>query len=71
MAVHIFEASPPHQCILKLYCLVGYEDGSVALYSRGEDATIKTIEGRGWTQLWRRREHVESSRAHKDIQIKT
>lgn len=62
MAVHIFETNPPHQSISTLYCIVGYEDGSVALYSRDEYSVVKTIEGRGWTQLWRRREHTESGK---------
>lgn len=60
MAIHLFEASPPHQSSPKLYCLAGYEDGSVCLYVRDGDATTKTIEGRGWTQLWRYKEHTES-----------
>jgi hypothetical protein len=71
MTVHIFEGNPPHESAPKLYCLVGYEDGSVSLYCRDEGATIKTIEGKGWTQLWRRREHTESGKVHQDAHIKT
>ena len=42
-----------------LHLLIGHEDGSVALYRQDDDAK-KTIEGLGWTQLWRVREHSES-----------
>lgn len=60
MAVHIFEANHPHQSITRLHCLAGYEDGSVCLYVRDGDEGTKTVEGRGWIQLWRMKEHTES-----------
>ena len=61
MAIHLFETS---QSTSNLYCLVAYEDGSVALYSRDGDAATKTVEGRGWTQVWRIKDRTESGRVH-------
>lgn len=43
-----------------LHTLIGYEDGSVALYCRDDDDGKKTVEGLDWTQLWRVKEHSES-----------
>ncbi|KAG8756237.1 ASTRA complex subunit [Serendipita sp. 396] len=60
MTVHVFEAVPPDQGAPRLNLLVGYEDGSVILYRREQDNRLKTVEGQGWTLLWRVREHVES-----------
>jgi hypothetical protein len=60
MSVHIFQAAPPHQTSIKLHAIVGYEDGSVVLYSLDGDQGRKTIEGIGWSQLWRLHEHKES-----------
>lgn len=60
MSVHILEAAPPHQTSIRLHALMGYEDGSVVFYSLEGDQSRKTVEGMGWTQLWRVHEHKES-----------
>lgn len=64
MSVHIFQAAPPHQTSIRLYAMVGCEDGSVVLYSLDGDQGRKTIEGTGWSQLWRVHEHKESGPLH-------
>jgi hypothetical protein len=64
MSVHIFQAVPPHQTSIRLHAIVGYEDGSVVLYSLEGDQGRKTIEGIGWSQLWRIHEHKESGPLH-------
>ena len=58
MSIHLLENSEPPSTPR---VLVSYEDGSVALYSRGQDhSTGKTIEGIGWEQVWSCRHHIES-----------
>lgn len=61
MSMHLISVdgySKDSQCSLKIIC--GYEDGSVAVYTRMDDGKAKTIEGLGWEQNWRLRNHKES-----------
>jgi hypothetical protein len=60
MAVHIFTMASPQQNTHLLNIIAGYEDGSVALYSRDADQGTKSIEGIGWNLIWRIRDHLES-----------
>lgn len=58
MSIHLLGNSEP---ALTPRALVSYEDGSVALYARGQDHSMgKTIEGIGWEQVWSCRHHTES-----------
>ena len=57
MSIHLLENS---ESALAPRVLVSYEDGSVALFARGEGHSMgKTIEGIGWEQIWSCRHHTE------------
>lgn len=57
MSIHLLENS---ESALAPRVLISYEDGSVALFARGDHSMGKTIEGIGWEQTWSCRHHTES-----------
>jgi ASTRA-associated protein 1 len=62
MSLHLFQrnqASTSNQ--MHLCLLLAYESGSVSLVVHNE-ATAKSIEGRGWDRLWAVKSHVESGK---------
>jgi ASTRA-associated protein 1 len=62
MSLHLFQgpqASAHNQ--IQLCLLLAYENGSVSLAVNNQ-ATEKSIEGRGWNRLWTVKSHVESGK---------
>lgn len=45
-----------------LHLLASYESGEVALHRCSTSHQERSIEGRGWTCIWKTRQHVESGR---------
>lgn len=62
MCIHVFRTPVGDHDAMRLHILAGYEDGSVALYCRIDENKAKTVEGIGWDQLWRCKEHKESGK---------